>query len=294
MRVTSTMTLRSTMRDLGNSLERLQRSQGRMASGKNYERVSDDPRAATDALNFRGRIDRHDQLARTAADTKNRLAITDTTLLSASDALNRVKELAVRAANTGASDDTSRSALASELRSLRTEMLAAARTEYLGRPLFSGTAAAAYDDAGVFVGNDTVESRTVAQGVTTAMNVTGEQVFGSQASPTGDVFAILDRLANAIDAGDTAAIATEHANVDQARDLLGKSIAEVGRRAASLDEVQAASATRRMQLVERLSEIEDIDLAQAVIDVTTNETAHQAALAAAARAMPPSLASYLR
>lgn len=63
---------------------------------------------------------------------------------------------------------------------------------------------------------------------------------------------------------------------------------------AQLIDLQDRSAIRRGQLVERLSVIEDVDVAEAVIDVTTFDTAHQAALAAAARAMPPSLAQYLR
>lgn len=296
MRVTSSMSLRNTMRELSTSLERLQTSQRKLSTGKAIERVSDDPRAATDVMAIRGEIARHDQMARTADDTQSRLAVADNTLLGVSNSMNRLKELAVRAANTGANDATSRAALSQEVRAMREQLLGEANTEYLGRPIFGGTAAGpAYDTAtGTFDGNTTVEARTVADGVRVASNVTGIQAFGDPSSATGDVFAVLDRLATAIDSGDTAAIAAEHLNLDQASTRVGSALAEVGQRAAQLEEIDLRAALRREGLVERLSSIEDVDLAATVIDVTTLETAHEAALAAAARAMPPSLSQYLR
>lgn len=295
MRVTSGMSLRNTMRDLSQSLERLQTSQRKVSSGRNFERMSDDPRTTTDVLSMRGELQRHDQVARTADDTRARLATADSTLVSASDAMIRVKELAVQAANSGVSDTESRSALAAEVRSIRSELLTSANTEYLGRPLFSGTAASAYDaDTGAYLGNGTIETRSVADGIKVAGNITGEQIFGDQSSASGDIFAVLDRMATAIATGDEAAIAAEHSNVDQGRTRLGVAMAEVGRRVVQLEDLQSDSAMRRVGLVERLSSLEDVDLAEAVIDITSADTAHQAALAAAARAMPQSLAQYLR
>lgn len=290
------MSLRNTMRDLSTSLERLQSSQRQMASGKALERVSDDPRAATDILVLRGQIARHDQMVKTADDTQTRLAIADTTLLGVSNSMIRVKELAVRAANTGVSDTASRTALSAEVRAMREQLLSEANTQYLGRSIFGGTAAGpAYDvTTGAFDGNTAVQGRTVAEGVRIAPNVTGLQAFGDQSSVTGDVFAVLDRLATAIDANDTTAINAEHTNLDQAHLRVGAALAEVGQRAAQLEELDARSAIRREGILERLSAIENVDLAETVIDVTSFETAHQAALAAAARAMPPSLSEYLR
>lgn len=296
MRVTSGISLRNTMRDLSQSLERLNSSQRRLSTGRAHERMSDDPRAATDVLFLRGQIQRHDQRVRTTESTRDRLALADTALVGASDIMIRAKELAVRASNSGVSDTESRAALAAEMRSLREELLGTANTEYLGRPIFSGTTAGpAYDaTSGAYLGDGVIETRTVSEGVQIAANVTGEQVFGDQSSATGDLFAVLDRLATAIENDDGTAIATEHDNLDAARTRMGSAMAEVGRRVAQIDEISAASAIRREQLVERLSQIEDVDLAETVIEVTTRETAHQAALAAAARAMPPSLAQYLR
>ncbi|MEM1335049.1 MAG: flagellar hook protein, partial [Actinomycetota bacterium] len=111
---------------------------------------------------------------------------------------------------------------------------------------------------------------------------------------SGDLFAVLDRLATAIDNDDNGAIAAEHSNLDTARIRLGSALSEVGRRVTQLQDIEDRGAIQREQLIDRLQTLENVDLAEAVIEVTTNESAHQAALAAVGRAMPPSLADYLR
>lgn len=295
MRVTSSMALRTTLRDLTRSLDRLQTSQRRLSSGKAHERMSDDPRTATDVMWLRGQIQRHDQMARTTDDTRARLQIADTALLGASDSLVRAKSLVVQASNSGISENGGQ-VIAQEIRLLREELLGAANTTYLGRSLFAGTQAGpAYDaTSGAYLGNDVVEARTVSEQVRVGGNVTGEQAFGVQSSPEGDLFAVMDRLATAIESGDPAAIAIEHAHLDAAHDRVGYALAEVGQRVAQLDQVEAQALMRRHRLNERLAMIEDVDLSQAVIDMKSQETAYQAALSAAAKSMPHSLAQYLR
>lgn len=296
MRVSTSMSLRTTMRDLNDSLLRLQDTQRKLSSGKAVERMSDDPRAGSDMLFLRAQLRRHDQTARTAEDTRARLAVADTTLVSASDLLIRAKELTVQASNSGGTDATSRAAIAAELRGLREELLGAANTGYLGRSLFAGTTSGAAYDAtnGAYLGDTVVQQRTVSDGVTVAGNVTGPQIFGDPASPSGDVFAVLDRLATAVDAGDLAAITVEHGRLDQARTTMSGAIAEVGRRVANLEDLAERNTVRRNALTERLSQVEDVDLAETIVESQTRSNAYEAALAAVARSTPPSLVSFLR
>ncbi|MEM8745187.1 MAG: flagellar hook-associated protein FlgL [Actinomycetota bacterium] len=295
MRVTANMSQRSTMRDLNVALERLQDAQRRLSSGKTNERVSDDPRAATDVMFLRQQLGRMDQTERTRDDTKSRLEVADSTLLSASDLLGRARELAIRAANTGANDQNSRAAIETELRALREEGIGLANTEFLGRSIFGGTTVtSAYDEAtGGYLGDDVVQQRTVDDGVTVAANLTGPQVFGDPAGPGGDVFAVLDRLADAVRDGDNAAMAVEQGRLDQAKTQIGNGLAEVGRRVAQLDELDVRTDVRKADLQERLSEIEDVDLAEAIVQSQNQENAYQAALAAVARSSPPSLIQFL-
>jgi len=296
MRVTTNMVVRSSLNDLNRSMLRLRDSQTDLSTGKVLQKVSDDPLRAMDSLKIRGELRRADQRSRIADDAQTRLRMADTALVSGLDLLTRAKELAVRASNSGVADAASRAAIGVEMSAIRDEMLAVANTEYLGRSIFNGTAAGqAYDPTtGSYLGNAAAINRDVADGITIAANITGEQVFGAQASPAGDMFAVLDRLSASIVAGDQAAIEAEHANLDTATEQLQAATAEVGSRAARLDGIRTRSAADEAGLRERLSLTEDVDLAEALISMQADENAYTAALQATARVLTPSLLDYLR
>ena len=296
MRVTNSMILASTLRDLNGSLNRLQRSQTELSTGRLINRPSDDPTKATQAMSLRtqDRVGTHRQ--RAAEDASGWLDTAGSTLMSGLDLMGRVKELTVQASNSGASTPQSRGAIASEMRSLRDELLAMANTTYIDRPVFNGTAAGqAYDPTtGAYLGNAATVVREVSPDTTVNVNMTGEQIFGSQSSAQGDLFAVLDRLATAIQNGDTAAITTEHQNTDTARLRMTQAVGELGSRAARVEAIRSRNDLQKERLLQSLSEVEDADLAQSLINVKARENAYTAALQAAAKVIPPSLVDFLR
>lgn len=296
MRVTTNMAIRSSMHDLTRAMTRLRAGQADLATGKVLRTVSDDPLRAMDALNIRGELRRTEQRARVADDARARLAMADDALVSSLDLMARAKELTVRASSSGVADGPTRAAIATELTALRAELLRIANTEHLGRPIFNGTAAGpAYDaDTGAYLGNAAAIHRDVAAGTTVVTNLTGEQVFGAQGGPAGDLFAVIERLATAVTAGDQPAIEIEHANLDAATERLQVATAEIGSRAAGLERIRARAAAGEAGLRERLSVTEDVDLAEALVGVQADEQAYQAALQATARVLAPSLLDFLR
>jgi flagellar hook-associated protein 3 FlgL len=115
-----------------------------------------------------------------------------------------------------------------------------------------------------------------------------------QAGPDGDLFAVLDRLQTAIGANDPVAIGTEHARFDSASKRLASAAAEIGTRASRIDNLRTRAAADEAALRERLSGLEDADLAEALLNVRSSENAYNAALQAAGRVLPASLLDYLR
>lgn len=295
MRVTNTMMTSTTLVDLNRSLERLQRTQSQLASGRRIQAPSDDPAGASSAMLIRNQLRQGDQYQRAQSDAQSWLATADSVIVNGLDLMSRLKELAVRAANSGANDATSRGALATEVGAIREDLIAMANTQYLGRSLFNGTAdGAAYDASGAYQGNTGAVLRDVAPGTTVQVNVTGLDVFGDAAAPEGDLFAVLDRMQVAISGGDMAALATEHSNLDAARERAGAAAASVGSRSTRLEGVIARTSVDEITLRETLSTIEDVDIAEALIAVKTRENAYTAALQAASRVLPPSLLDYMR
>lgn len=295
MRVTNSMVMSATLTDLNRSLNRLQHSQTTLSSGRVLNRASDDPGGASSAMLVRSQIRRSEQYTRSRDDATGWLGAADNVLVSGMDIMSRVKSVAVAAGNSGAAYAQTRETLANEIGHLRDELLTIANTQHLGRPLFGGTAGGnAYDTTGTYVGDAASIQREIAAGTTVAVNITGPAVFGDPTAPEGDLFAILERLQVAIATGDDAAIATEHALFDQKATVLSSAAADVGSRAARVDRVTGRAALTEENLRRALSELEDADYAQALISVQANENAYNAALAAAARVLPPSLLDYMR
>ena len=295
MRVTNSMLTTTTLADLNRSLERLQRSQSELASGRAIQAPSDDPAGASSAMMIRNQLRRADQYERAQSDAQSWLATADSVIVSGLDLMSRVKELAVRAGNSGTNDATSRSALANEIGQIRGELIALANTKYLGRSVFAGTAGgAAYDSAGSYQGDRGAIMRDVAPGTSIQANVTGPDVFGDPAAPEGDLFAVLERMEVAIAGGNLAALATEHGRLDDAQQRVGAAAASVGARGARLEGVRARHAADEAMFRETLSTIEDIDIAEALISVKARENAYTAALQAASRVIPPSLLDFMR
>lgn len=296
MRVTSSMMLRSTLRDLSQGLSRLQETQTKISSGKEITRPSADPGGTSSAMGMRQDLRRADQRLRSLNDAQGWLETADGALTSSLDSLGRAKEIAVRAGNTGAlGDPAARQAMATEIRSMRSEMLTLANTTYGNRSIFNGTASgAAYDPNGVYLGNSSSIVRDVAPSNSITVNLTGTQVFGTAGGPVGDVFETLDRLATAISNGDSAAMATEHTNLDGFRNTVGAATVEIGTRAARLAEAKIRAEDNMLLLTTRLSEVEDVDIVEALITAKAQESSYQASLQVAARILPPSLLDYLR
>jgi flagellar hook-associated protein 3 FlgL len=247
-------------------------------------------------MGMRQDLRRADSRLRSLNDAQGWLETADMTLTSALDSLGRAKAVAVQGSNTGAlGDPVARKALAVEIRSIRSEMLALANTTYGNRSIFNGTAdGAAYDTGGAYLGNSAEIIRDVAPSTSIAVNLTGPEVFGTAGGAVGDVFETLGRLADAIEAGDSAAMATEHTNLDGFRSGVGAATVEIGTRSARLAEAKTRAEDQKLLLTTQLSEVEDVDIVEALITAKAQESQYQASLQAAAKILPPSLLDYLR
>lgn len=296
MRVTSSMMTTNTLRDLNLSLGRLQKTQTQLSTGRQIIKASDNPTGTATAMGLRKQLNRADQHARSLEDAAGWLATADSALTSGLDLLARAKELAIAGANSGGiSDPNARVAMATELRSIRSQLLGLANTTYGSRSIFNGTASgAAYTSTGVYNGNTGSVIRDVAAQDSLAINLTGTQVFGTAGGAVGDVFEVLDRLATAVQAGNDAAIATEHLNLDSATQLMSAATVDMGSRAAKIEGIRSRAADEVLRLREQLSNIEDVDPATAILTEKMQENSYQAALQVAAKILPMSLLDFLR
>jgi flagellar hook-associated protein 3 FlgL len=124
------------------------------------------------------------------------------------------------------------------------------------------------------------------------VNVTGNEVFGFDAGE--DVFTMLETIEANVASGDPSAMGTSLGAIDRAMERLNGARAAVGAAANRIEKAMFRAQADEVNLRTTLSETEDTDMAKAVMELQIQEVAYQAAQAALARSLQPSLAQFLR
>jgi flagellar hook-associated protein 3 FlgL len=291
-RVTEAATSARTLAGLQAAQSRGERLRDQVTTGKQLSKPSDSPVGAVSAMEIRSDMAARARFARSAADGQARLGTAENALNSASTLLSDVRDRVLQGMSAPAvGDPAAREAIATEIASLRDSLLSVTNTTYLGRPVFGGTTSGerAFADSGAYVGDTGQVRRRVADGVQVRVDVPAT-VFG-----TGDdqVFAVLDSVITGLRT-DPTTLSGDLDRLDSTLRSVSTELAAVGTRYSQLVSASDAIETQSIALNSRLSEIEDVDLARAVIDLQTQNVGYQAALAATARIVQHSLMDFLR
>jgi flagellar hook-associated protein 3 FlgL len=280
--------------DLQRTAARGQKIQQQISSGKMINRPSDSPTGTVTSLQLRGEVRATQQYSRNADDGLGWLGSIQDSLSDASTSIIRIRDLTVQALN-APNTDGSRAALSAEIENVRATLLDQANTKYLNRPVFGGTTpgAAAYDSTGKWVGNDNQTTRTVGPNAKVRIDITGQEVFGKDGDPTA-LFTVLDRLSKAIGDNDQAGMDTSLENLDTAHELLKSALSDVGARYNRVTQMKQSADDHLLSVSSQLSDIEDVDLPKAIMELQIQQTSYQAALAATAKVIQPSLIDFLR
>jgi flagellar hook-associated protein 3 FlgL len=297
-RITQRLMVEGSLASLQSGLGRLARTQEQLHTGRVINRPSDNPIGTSSAMRLRSETAAQTQYARNAEDGVGWLGQIDNTLTSMLDQVRRSRNLALQGASTGSTSQASREAMAAEVEQIREALLSQANTKYLGRPVFGGTTAGkeAYDmTTGVYAGErlagpGTTVERTVADGVRVRVDVTGPEAFGD-----GDdsLFKVLDDVVRHLRT-DPAALAADLDRLDAAQTRIHTAVADVGTRYGRLEKAAQTAKDVTLDLQASLSEVENVDLAKAMVDLQLQEVAYQAALATTGRVLQPSLIDFLR
>jgi len=287
-RVTNKMISDSALRGLQTNLSRNAKLQDQLSSGKLVSRPSDNPAAAVTSMQMRTQNRLDTQYLSNIGNAAGRLNTADTAMQDISNLLNKAKQLAVNAQD-AALPDASRSAIAAELRVIQKGVTDAFNTQWLGRPVFGGTAqgTVAIDPSGTYVGNDQPVTARIAREVSLRIDVSGTAA-GADKLP-----GLLVDMADNIEAGavDTDAFQDQ---LDALHQQLLTAIGDVGARAAQIETTKARVDNEQLDLKTRISNNEDIDLPKAILDLQAAAVAYQASLGAAGKILQTSLLDYLR
>lgn len=295
-RITQRLMTEQSLASMQTALGRVAKTQEQLTTGRVINRPSDSPTGTNSAMRLREQVAQQGQFKRNAEDGLARLSRIDDTLTSSLDQVRRVRDLTLQGSSTGSMGLQAREALAAEVAQIREALVAQANTQHLGRPLFGGATSrpTAYvkDGSGIvtYQGDDTPVHRRVGSEDKVRVDLNGPEVFGAGAD---DLFVLLDEIAANL-VGDTDALAANLESLDGAMQRITTAVVEVGARVGRLESTVRSTTDAELDLQTALSQVENVDMARAMVDLQMNEVAYQASLGATARVMQPSLLDFLR
>lgn len=295
MRVTQSMLSGNLLKNLSNSYSKLGKIQEQINTGKKVTRPSDDPVVAMKGIGYRTELNNVEQFSRNIGEAYNWLDTTDDTLDKVGSALQRANELVIQASNdtTTISD---RKKINSELQQLRKHIQTLSNTQIGDRYIFSGTKTTTppHDGETYFTGDnpDTTDKAfekpieiEVFDGIMMKINTTPIELFNK----IDQMFENIEQdITNGSDLSEH--ISTIGTNMDEL--LITR--ADIGARQNRVELMDDRLQTQEIIATERMSENEDIDYEKAIVEMTTQESIHRAALSVGGRIIQPTLVDFLR
>ena len=292
-RVTESSIHTRVLANLQRSIQKGEKIQEQLSSGKQINRPSDSPTGTLQSMQLRGEGRAQSQYVRSADDSIGWLSTLDGTLSDASTLVRRAQVLTTQGLNGGASSAESRKALAVEMDQLKKTMIGYANTTFLDRPIFGGTTTGtvAFNDAGEFVGNADDVTRIVGANSKVRVDAKAGEAFGE-----GDtqVFKVFDDISKALTANDMDAVSAGLEKLDTVANNLKNTLSDVGARYNRVTQMKQSASDRLLDVTAQLSDVEDVDLPKTIMEMQLQQTSYQAALAASAKVIQPSLIDFLR
>ncbi len=274
-------------------------AQDEVSSGVRVRTPADDPSAVPSILDIQARIGRYTQAQANLDQVRTELENGDSALQQAITAV----EQAITIAAQGASDTTrSYPALLSQAQAIQQQLVSISRTAVTGRYIFSGD-----DDQaplyeldptgvnGVRLLGPAVSTRVVTDqnGAAIWLAKTAQDIFDPVNSPGNSVFAAINDLVQALNAGDPGATARAGDELTAAHDYLSQQLGLYGIAETRVSDAHDHAAASIVQEQQRLSELRDSDVAAQAIRISQATLQQQAALSARAAISQLSLFDFL-
>ncbi len=325
MRVSHRMIAQSISRNIRHNLRSLQEKAVQLSSGRNFTRPSQDPVGAYKVMRISGTgMMRNEQHRRNIGEGITWLTTAEDAIAEGLDALLRLKELAIYTAN-GTMTEEDLQAISPEIKQILDSMIGVGNSEVTGLYIFGGHQSQAppfkleEEEGGtlkvVYKGDEGIREIEITPEQTIPVNLTAEKVFGELITEgageenNNNVESPVNLFQTIIDIYDILTGNYDDGNGGDGRDKLGgeilkqidehqnrllQCVAEVGSRMGRLTYTEQRLHNEHIYLRELRSKIEDIDLAEAITEVTMQENTYLAALSTGARMVYPSLVDFLR
>ncbi len=290
MRISTGYQFDSYSRGVSEAQQRMLEAQMRAQSGKRISKPSDDPAGAAAVVRMGTLKESLEQYEKNATAAKGILGATENALGGVADLAKRAYELAVRGANATSSPEA-RAAMAAEAAEMQRRLVSLGNSQDpSGGYLFAGqrTDQAPFAANMAYQGDAGVRQAEIGADQTLVVGTPGTPLLT-------DLYARLETLRTALVDNDPRQVG------DVALPALQKSVDAVtlergviGTKLNTVADATSAHGRRMDELTSRISDTEELDLGQAIMDYRLAETAYEAALNVASQGFRLSLMDFIR
>lgn len=321
MRVTQSMLSNTMLRNLNTSYTSMAKYQEQIQTGSKLLRPSDDPVGTTKAMSYRTQLKQNAQYDKNLDTATKWLDTTDTALASVTSAMTRVQELVTQAAN-DTNQTVDREKMLIEIKQIQQEIYDLANTKVGDTYIFSGTrtneplykkddttgemavnTAAGSDIESPDNGFGEAVNIEIYNGIQLDVNTTGamkmfgkiDEVFSKiEAALTGDGVTTNSTEISSILGGTNSEEDRDYTTIQGAIDLMLKERSEVGAKQNRVDMMDDRLALQKITLTKQQSNVEDVEYEQAITNLITQESIHNAALSVGGRVIQQTLVDFIR
>ncbi|HEY9227219.1 MAG TPA: flagellin, partial [Gemmatimonadaceae bacterium] len=273
----------------------------RVTSGKQMLAASDNPAGAMQVMTSDSSLRALDQYRTNVQRAGSRISIEDDVLQQIGDLLTRAKELGVQQIGSTANQATRATANA-EVQELFKEIIALGNTKFGNEYMFGGDQSQTTPFSWNGVGATLDFTSTTPQGTRTVEIADGQTMSvaldGKALLLDSGVLDAVKALSRALDPASTTygqdGIGAAMQNLDAAFDAVQSLVGDVGAKGKRIESTQANLDAYKTNLTTFKSSLQDIDLEQAVTELTNRQVAYQAAMLATTKVMGLTLTDYLR
>ncbi|WP_235867443.1 flagellar hook-associated protein FlgL [Priestia abyssalis] len=294
MRITQGMLSNNMLRNLNQSYSKLIDYQNQVSTGKKITRPSDNPTVAVQAMGYRTNLTEIEQFKTNFSKAYSSIDNADTALDDATQALQRIRELTVQASN-DTNNTENRQAIENEINELKEHLMDIANTKVGDHYIFNGgntkTAPVAVVDGKTVNTGTEGEPITIelAKGLSMPVSIKGSEVFSN------DFFQNIEELQEKLKAGVSGEeLNTYLAKIDANSDAVSTARSELGAKYNRIEVMEARTDEQEITFKRLLSDTEDVEFEKALIDLQTQTSVHQAALAVGSKVIQPTLMDFLR
>lgn len=255
------------------------------ATGKRVNSAADDPVAAARILELNTAKDQNTNYSNTRKTAETLLQTYESNMTSITNTILDIQSTLVAAGN-GSYTDGERSKLANALQGNLDTLKGLANTkDSQGKYLYAGYASSTvpFDSSYNFVANSNRTSLQVDVQSQLPVTYTGDQVFGANGS---NVFNNLQNIITLLNtpitnattqAAFTSGLATSMTGMQTSLDTVLNARAEIGSNLNFIDTLNTTGSSLDLQYDESISDLQDLDYAQALSDISKKTTILQAA-----------------